>query len=154
MTLMDFFLGKLAYLKAIGHVVKYIDMRQEGVALEYHGRILLFGVSALIFSSPDRYPLIRAFKPRNHAQRSGLAAAGRSQQGHEGTRLNIQRGIILYRVKLLPVLGSVYILKMWSRRTPFLFCVVMLLSSFLSLNLPADTKELHHRIHKQHSAVA
>ena len=36
---MDFLLGELSYLKAVGHVVKYIDMGQEGVALEYHGRI-------------------------------------------------------------------------------------------------------------------
>ena len=98
-------LGHLAQLQAVGHVVVYIVVRKQRVALEHHRGIALVGgqlVNGL--AAQVDFTLVRAFKAGDHAQRGGLAAAGGAQQRHKAARLNIQR-YVAHGVKILARLG-------------------------------------------------
>ena len=119
---MNLLLGELAYLKAIGHIVKYIVMGQKGIALEHHGRIPLIGCQGIDSLIPQvDIPLIRALKSRNHAQGSGLAAPGRPQECHEASGLDIQGGI-LHRIEFLSCLWiCIYFGNVFQTNTLFLF---------------------------------
>ena len=103
--LLDLVLGHLAQLQAVGHVVKYVVVGQQGVALEHHGGIAFVGgqgVDGLV--AQIDLALVGAFKAGDHPQCGGLAAAGGAQQRHKAARLNIQR-YVAHGVKILARLG-------------------------------------------------
>ena len=92
-------------LQGVGHVVKHVVVREQCVALEYHGGIALVGgqdVDGL--AAQIDFAFVRAFEACYHAQGGGLAAAGGTQQGHETARLNIQRNV-MHGIKILAGLG-------------------------------------------------
>ena len=59
-------------------------MGEQRVALEHHAGVpLVRGQLVDAHAVQEDLPVADAFKARDHAQGRGLAAAGRSQQGHE-----------------------------------------------------------------------
>ena len=72
----------------VGHVVKHVHVRPDGVGLEHHADVPLFrgheGLPAGDQLVVDVHLAFRGlFKPGDDAQHGGLAAAGGAQQGHE-----------------------------------------------------------------------
>ncbi len=84
--LLDDGLIQLFNLQGIGHIVKDGHMGPDGVGLEDHANIPLFRGNKGLFGAD--HSAINAdfaggglFKPGNHPQHGGLAAAGGTQQG-------------------------------------------------------------------------
>ena len=102
-------------------------MGQQRIALEYHSGIALIGGQGIDgLTAQINLAFIGAFKAGDHAQGGGLAAAGRAQQGHEGTGLNLQRGV-LHCIKILTRLGVLINLgNMVQAYALFLFCHINL----------------------------
>ena len=72
----------------IGHVVEYVHMRPDGVALKHHADIALFRLHERFAAGNElivdiHFARGRPFKPGHNAQHRRFAAAGGAQQGHE-----------------------------------------------------------------------
>ena len=103
--LLDLVLGYLAQPQAVGHVVKDIVVGKQRVALEHHGRVPLVGGQRVDgLAAQVDFALVRRFKAGDHAQRGGLAAAGRAQQRDKGARLDGQVHVV-HGVEILAGLG-------------------------------------------------
>ena len=104
---LDLVLRHLAQPQAVGHVVKHVVVREQGVALEHHGGVALVGGQGVDgLAAQIDLALVRAFKARDHAQRGGFAAAGGAKQGDEGTGLHLQRHVV-HGIKFLAGLGVI-----------------------------------------------
>ena len=148
--LLDLVLGHLPQLQAVGHVVEYVVVRQQGVALEHHGGVPLVGCQLVdgLVAQID-LALVGAFKACDHAQGGGLAAAGGPQQRHKAARLDGQGGI-LHRVEILAGLGILIDLGyMLEPNALFHFFHGL----FLLLELSAGAEVLDEQVHQQHRAV-
>ena len=81
----------LARLQAVGHVFPDAQVREQAVLLEHHA-----DVAAVCGNVVDHLvvevdvALVDGVEARDHAQKRGLAAAGRSQQGEELAGLDLQ----------------------------------------------------------------
>ena len=88
---LDFVLRQLFDFQAVGHVVEQIQVGEEGVALEDHGRITFVRRQAVDARVPDIDVAGRGdFKAGDHAQDGRLAAARRAEQGNELAWLDAQ----------------------------------------------------------------
>ena len=75
---LDFVLGHLGDLQAVGHVVEHGHVRVQGVVLEHHGDVALGGFQVVDDLSPIRIsPPEISLQPCHHAQERGFAAARR-----------------------------------------------------------------------------
>ena len=93
-ALLDLRLGGLAQLEAEGHVVKHGHVRIQGVVLEHHGDVAVLGSHIVDQTVADIKLAAGDFlQTGHHAQRGGLAAAGRSDQHDELLVLNVQAEI-------------------------------------------------------------
>ena len=74
-------LGDAAHLQAEGDVVERVEMGKQRVALEHHRRAALGrGQAGDVPAAEDDVALVDALVAGDHAQRAGLAAAGRPEQ--------------------------------------------------------------------------
>ena len=92
---MDHLFIQLTKLQTICYIVKYIIVRKQCIALEYHRCITFVGrqfINRLI--SQIDFSLIRALKAGNHSKGCSLSTAGRSKQGNKAAWLDHQIGII------------------------------------------------------------
>jgi hypothetical protein len=75
-TRLDFVLGHLGDLQAVGHVVEHAHVRVQRVVLEHHGDVALGGLQLVDHAAADGDLAARDFfQPGHHAQQRGLAAA-------------------------------------------------------------------------------
>ena len=91
MKAVDLVLGHLAELQGEGHVLVDGHVGIQGVALEHHGDIPVFGFH-VVHELPVDVQLAAAdfLQAGHHAQGGGLAAAGGANQDDELVVLNIQ----------------------------------------------------------------
>ncbi len=74
----------LAHAQSEGHVVDGVQMREEAVRLEHHAGVAAVGRDVRDVLAVHQYGSgVGVFEPREHAQRGGLAAAGRAEEGQE-----------------------------------------------------------------------
>ena len=74
----------LLIYKAVAYVIIHIVMGKQRIALKHHtGVPLVRGQLVDAHAVQQNLAFADAFKARDHTQGRGLAAAGRSQQGHE-----------------------------------------------------------------------
>ena len=87
----DFLLGELAHLQAKGHVVKDVQMGEQGVALEHQTEApLVGGYLGDIGAVQGQGTAYGLDETGHHPQRGGLAAAAGTQQGHQLALLDVQ----------------------------------------------------------------
>jgi hypothetical protein len=66
------------------HIVAHVHMRIERIVLEHHGDVAILGRDVIDDAVADRDLAAGDFlQPRDHAQESRLAAAGRTNEGDE-----------------------------------------------------------------------
>ncbi|MCY1299576.1 hypothetical protein D9M70_491090 [compost metagenome] len=88
----DLGLGRLAVLQAVGKVVVDGHVRIERIVLEDHGDVALGRIDIVDDARTDRHRALRnRLEPGDHAQKRGLAAAGRADQHDELAVLDIDR---------------------------------------------------------------
>jgi len=83
-ALADRRLRHLGELEPERHVVEHAHVRVERVVLEHHGDVARFGREVVddLAADPDLAPADR-LQSGDHAQRRGLAAAGRADEDNE-----------------------------------------------------------------------
>ena len=82
--LVDLLLGDLTQLQGKGHVLRHGHVGIQGVVLEYHGDIAVLGFHVVHALAVDQQiALGDVLQTGHHAQRGGLAAAGRTDQHDE-----------------------------------------------------------------------
>ena len=87
----DFRLGHLAELEAESHVVKNGHVRVEGVVLENHRDVTVFGGYVVDQTVADvELAAGDFFQTGHHAKRGGFAAAGRADQYDKLFVFNVQ----------------------------------------------------------------
>ena len=102
---LDLVLGHLAELEAVGHIVKDVVVREQGVGLEDHGGVALVGRELVDgLATQVDLALVGALEAGDHAQDRGLAAAGGTQQRHELARRDLQVGVV-HGIEVLAGLG-------------------------------------------------
>ena len=97
-------LADAAHLEAIGHIVEDRHVRKERIALEHEAEVALVGRDAGDVLAVEEHlarPGLR--KAGNQAQRRGLAAARRAQQGNELSLLD--RDVVMLQDHVVAVAG-------------------------------------------------
>src|SRR5690606_27718878 len=73
-----------ANLQWVGDVVGEVHVRVERIILEHHGDLAILGVEVGdVLATDQDLARGRVLEPRNHPQRSGLAAAGGAEEADE-----------------------------------------------------------------------
>ena len=94
-ALRDFALRHSLAAQAEGNVVPHIQMREQGVRLEHHiDRTIIRRDFGNIFACEQNFARGGGFKACQHAQQSGFATAGATQQGKNFTFVNVDRDIV------------------------------------------------------------
>ena len=84
--------GLAARLQAIGDVLRHGHVREEGVVLEDDADVALVGRQMVDAGAVDQHAAAGlADEAGDDAQKSGLAAAGGTEQGHDLARLDGER---------------------------------------------------------------
>ncbi|MNY14948.1 hypothetical protein D3C86_1481380 [compost metagenome] len=89
--LFDLRLGDTGDLQAEGEIAAHLHMRIKRIILEYHGDGALAGgqvIDALV--TDEDFAAGDFLQPRHHAQRRGFGAAGRADEHHELTILDVE----------------------------------------------------------------
>ncbi len=82
--LVDFRFGKLAHFQSEAQVVPDVHVRVEGIILKDHGDVAVFGLHVVDLPVADENLAgCHRLEAGDHAQRRGLAAAGRPHQHGE-----------------------------------------------------------------------
>ena len=85
----------LARLETVGDVIAHAQVREDGVVLEHHADVALMSghvVDALV--AEIEVAALDGVKARYHAQKRGLAAAGRAEQREEFALADVQRNAV------------------------------------------------------------
>ena len=94
-ALVDVGLGDPAQFQPEGHVVVDAHVRVEGVILEDHGDVPVFGRDGVDQPVADVDVSVGDFfESGDHPQGSGLAAAGRADQHHKLAVLDVERQVL------------------------------------------------------------
>ena len=91
-----YLLGRnLARLETVGDIIAHTQVREDGVVLEHHADVALVSghvVDALV--AEIEVAALDGVKARYHAQKRGLAAAGRAEQREEFALADVQRNAV------------------------------------------------------------
>ena len=147
--LANYCLIHFAELKAIGNIVKYVVVRKQCIALEYHCRVALVWSELInLLVAEENLSLIRALKTGNHAKDGGLSAARRAKQRYKLARSNSDVSVlncveVFSSLLILINLGNVL------KANAFFLCSHVL----LLLECSAGAKVFDGPIHKQYRAI-
>ena len=93
--LLDLGLGDLLFPQGEGHVFKHVQMREQGVALEYGVDVALMGRQAVdVLPHKDNVAAVRGLKTADDAQQRRLAAARRAQQGDKLVVIDVEVDVV------------------------------------------------------------
>ena len=93
--LLDFRFGHLLLPQGEGHVLKHVQMGEQGIALEHGVHVALVGGHIVdVLPHEDNVPLIGALKPADEPQGGCLAAAGGTQQGEKLIVIDVQTDVV------------------------------------------------------------
>jgi hypothetical protein len=108
--LVDLAFGKLAQLQAERHVFIHVHMRVEGIALEHHRDVPIFGRDVVNAAIANVQITLGDFlQSGNHPQRRRFSAAGRPDEDEKLPILNVQMKII-YRCYIFAI-NFVYVVQ-------------------------------------------
>ena len=83
--------GLAAHAQSIGHVLEHGQVREQRVVLEHEADIApVRGQVGDIFRTEQDATTVRLLEAGDHAQRGGLAASRRSEQGQEFARAHVK----------------------------------------------------------------
>ena len=100
-------LRRFFQLQAVGDILVYRHVGEQGVLLEHQGCVALEGRQAVhSLAVHQDVTLLRLGEARQLAHQRGLAAAGRAQQSHESALWNLERYVV-QRHKVVKLLDNV-----------------------------------------------
>jgi hypothetical protein len=96
-ALLNFIFRHMAQLEAKGHVVEDRHVGVEGVVLEHHRDVAIFGIDTIDDPLANvEFPFGDIFEPCDHAQAGTLAAAGGANQDQELFVQDIQVDVVYH----------------------------------------------------------
>ncbi len=94
-SLLDLLLGSLAQLEAERHVIVHVHVRVQGVALEDHRDVAILWREIVDDAVADADgTLADIVEARHHAERGGLATAGRADENQKLLVARLKRDIV------------------------------------------------------------